>query len=56
MTGPQALRNAADTVEAIARGERVDAGLVLIARLAERFAMGQAFEDEVVALGAVLRG
>lgn len=55
MNAPQALRAAADTVEACAYGERVDAGLVLIARFAERYAQGLAFEDEAVALATILR-
>ena len=55
MTGAKALRSAADTVEACAYGERVDAGLVLIARFAERYAQGLAFEDEAAALATILR-
>ena len=56
MNGPAALRRAADVIEATAHGERVDAGLVLIARLAERYARGLAFEDEAAALVGLLRG
>lgn len=55
MIGPAALRSAADTCEAIAYGERVDAGLVLIARLAERLALGTLQADEVEGLMALIR-
>lgn len=56
MKGPAALRAAADTCEAIAYGERVDAIIVLLARLSERVALGQACEDEIAALMGLLKG
>lgn len=56
MTAPQALRSAADTVEACAYGERVDAIITLLARLSERVALGQACEDECEALMVLVRG
>ena len=56
LNGISALRRAADVIEATAHGDRVDAGLVLIARLAERYALGLAFDDEAAALVVLLRG
>ena len=55
MTGPESLRRAADVCEACAYGERVDAGLVLFARMAERLAQGTLQADEVEALLALIR-
>jgi len=52
--GPDALRRAADMAEASACGDRVDAGLVLLGRMAERLVMGTLSEDEAGALVAVL--
>jgi hypothetical protein len=54
VTGPAAFRRAADTIEAVAIGDEKHAGLVLIARFAERYALGTACEDEAAALGVVL--
>lgn len=56
MTAPEALRRAADTVEACAYGERSDAIITLLARLCERVAMGTACQDEVEALVRLVRG
>lgn len=52
MTAPEALRRAADTVEACAIGPDTDALIVLLARMAERKAMGTLQADE---LGALVR-
>ena len=49
MTGPAALRRAADMAEASACGDCVDAGLILLARMAERLVQGTLCEDEVEA-------
>lgn len=56
LNGINALRRAADMAEASACGDRVDAGLVLLARMAERLVQGTLCEDECLALVAVLRG
>lgn len=53
---PDALRRAADTVEACAIRPETDALLVLWARLAERRAMGTCQADEVAALIRLMRG
>lgn len=50
MTAPDALRRAADVVEACAIGDDLDALLVLWARMIERKAMGTCCSDEVAAL------
>ena len=50
MTAPDALRRAADVVEACAIGPETDALLVLWARMIERRAMGTMCGDEVAAL------
>lgn len=50
MTAPDALRRAADVVEACAIGDDLDALLVLWARMIERKAMGTLCSDEVAAL------
>lgn len=55
MTAPDALRSAADTVEACAIGERADAIITLLARLSERVAMGTWCEDEVDKLVVLIR-
>lgn len=55
MTAPDALRRAADTVEACAYGERSDAIITLLARLCERVAMGTWCEDECEALVRLVR-
>lgn len=54
MNGPDALRRAADVVGAVAIGDDKHAGLVLLARFAERYALGTACEDEAGALARVL--
>ena len=56
LNGITALRRAADVCEACAYGERVDAGLVLFARMAERLAQGTLQGDEVEALVRLMRG
>lgn len=56
MTGPNALRRAADMAEASACGDRVDAGLVLLARMAERLVQGALQGDEVEAWVRVMGG
>lgn len=50
MTAPEALRRAADVVDACAIGPETEALLVLWARLIERRAMGTAHTDEIAAL------
>jgi hypothetical protein len=50
MKSPDALRRAADVVEACAIGDDTDALLVLWARIIERKAMGTCHADEVAAL------
>jgi len=50
MTAPDALRRAADVVEACAVSDETDALLVLWARMIERKAMGTCCSDEVAAL------
>lgn len=52
---PDALRAAADTVEACAIGDVTDALLVLFARMVERKALGLAMDDEVRALVRLMR-
>ena len=52
MKSPAAMRAAADTVEACAIGPDTDALIVLLARMAERKAMGTLQADE---LGAFIR-
>lgn len=47
---PDALRRAADVVEACAIGDKTDALLMLWARMIERRAMGTLCSDEVAAL------
>lgn len=54
--GAQALRAAADTVEACAISEETDALLVLWARLVERKALGTLQADECEALLRLMRG
>ena len=54
MTAPEALRRAADTVEACAIGDETDALIVLLARMAERKAMGTLQADEIAALLAIM--
>ncbi len=56
MNAPAALRAAADTVEACAIGERVDAIICLMARAAERAALGTLVEDDVADLLRAVRG
>jgi hypothetical protein len=56
MTAAEALRRAADTVEASAIGPETDAILTLWARLAERKAMGTVQTDEVAALVRLMAG
>lgn len=56
MTAANALRRAADAVEACAIGDRTDAIITLLARLSERAAMGTVQDDEVEALVALVRG
>jgi hypothetical protein len=48
------LIRAGEAINAIAIGEEKSAGIVLIARLAERYALGLAFDDEAKALVALL--
>lgn len=55
MTAPEALRRAADTVEACAIGPDTDALIVLLARMVERKAMGTCQDDEVTAITNLLR-
>ena len=54
MNAPDALRRAADVVEACAIGDDLDALLVLWARMIERKAMGTCQADEVIALTNLL--
>ncbi len=56
MTAAEALRRAADVVDACAVSDETDALLVLWARLAERKAMGTVQEDEVGALVRLMVG
>ena len=51
-----ALRRAADTVEACAIGDDLDALLVLFARMVERKALGLAMDDECEALVRLMGG
>lgn len=50
MNSPAALRRAADTVEACATSDATDALIVLLARMAERKALGTCQDDELAAL------
>ena len=50
MIAPNALRRAANTVEACAISDATDALIVLLARAVERKALGTLQEDEVRAL------
>ncbi len=54
MTAPDALRRAADVVEACAIGDRVDAIITLLASAAERAALGTFRKDEAEAIIALL--
>lgn len=49
------LRQAADLADTIAIGDDKRAGLVLIARFAERYCLGTAMQDEAEALATLLR-
>lgn len=49
-------RRAADAAEACACGDRVDAGLTLLARMAERLVQGTLQGDEVEAWVRVMGG
>jgi propanediol dehydratase large subunit len=50
------LRRTADIVDAVAIGPDKQAGIVLIARFAERYALGLAMQDEAEALAVLIRG
>lgn len=56
MNSPTALRRLAELADNTACGDRVDAGLVLLARMGERLIAGTLQPDEAEALVAVLRG
>lgn len=56
MNAPQALRSAADTVEACAISDKTDALIVLLARAVERKALGTCQDDELDALKVLLNG
>jgi hypothetical protein len=55
LNGIEAMRRAADVIEAVAIGDEKHAGLVLIARFAERYALGTACEDEAAALARLFQ-